>query len=184
MKHHLFAATHWLLKAATLLAGFIIAVLALTLGGLGVVAASAGHFGIPASLHGVARSDALAIAAFAVACGLICIVLVFLALRVTIDIIKTAIAGDPFVNENARRLARIGWLLLAVEAIGFSAHPVFNSLVAHAVPENLRTEANFHFGDFGFGISPVGLLAVLLIFVLAQIFRRGSEMRTELEATV
>jgi hypothetical protein len=31
---------------------------------------------------------------------------------------------------------------------------------------------------------PVGVIAILMIFVLAQIFRRGSEMRAELEATV
>jgi hypothetical protein len=184
MKHHLFALTHWLLKAALLLAALLMALLVLTLGGIAVATASPDHFGIPASLHGVARGDAMGIAAFAIACGLSCIALVFLALRAANDIIKTAISGDPFVNENARRLARIGWLLLAVEVIGLAAHPVFDALVVHAVPAHLRADANFHFGDFGFGMSPVGLLAVLLIFVLAQIFRRGSEMRAELEATV
>jgi len=33
-------------------------------------------------------------------------------------------------------------------------------------------------------ISVTGLFAVLLIFVLAQIFRRGSEMRAELVGTI
>ena len=33
-------------------------------------------------------------------------------------------------------------------------------------------------------ISVTGLFAVLLIFVLAQIFRRGSDMRAELAGTI
>ena len=33
-------------------------------------------------------------------------------------------------------------------------------------------------------ISMIGLFTVLLIFVLAQIFRRGSEMRAELAGTI
>ena len=33
-------------------------------------------------------------------------------------------------------------------------------------------------------ISVTGLFAVLLIFVLAQIFRRGSDMRVELAGTI
>jgi hypothetical protein len=36
----------------------------------------------------------------------------------------------------------------------------------------------------GFDFSPVGVLAALMIFVLAQIFRHGAEMRAELEGTV
>jgi len=33
-------------------------------------------------------------------------------------------------------------------------------------------------------ISVTGLFAVLLIFVLAQVFRRGSDMRAELAGTI
>ena len=183
-KHHLFAVTHWLLKAATLFVLFIAAILALG----GIVVAVTGldpnHLGIPASLGGIARSNALVIAAFAIACGLVCIVLAFFALRAIAEILQTAIGGDPFVRANAERLARIGWLLLAAEVIGFLANPIFNTLVSRLVPEALRVKANLHFDGIGFGMSPIGLLAVLLIFVLAQIFRHGSAMRAELEGMV
>ena len=50
---------------------------------------------------------------------------------------------------------------------------------AAMMPEKIREHVSG-----GFDVSPVGILAALLIFVLAQIFRRGSEMRAELEGTV
>ena len=182
-KDQLFAVTYWLLKAATGLSIFIVAILTLALGGLFVAATNldGNHLGIPADLEGVARSNALWLSTFVVLCGLICIALIFFALRATAEIIQTAISGDPFVNENAIRLVRIGWLLLAVEVVGLMAHPIFKYLVVQFLPEGIRDHANF---NFGFTMSPSGLLAVLLIFVLAQIFRRGSEMRAELEGTV
>ena len=48
----------------------------------------------------------------------------------------------------------------------------------------LQLKDHFKFGGFGFDFSPLGVLAILLVFVLAQIFRHGSEMRAELEGTV
>jgi Protein of unknown function (DUF2975) len=185
-KQHLFAVTHWLLKAAALFVTFIVAVLGLALGGILVAVTNLdpNHLGIPATLEGIARTDALVIAAFVIFCGLICIGLASFALRATREIIETAISGDPFVSANAGRLARIGWLLLAAEVVGLLANPIFDHLVSQLVPEAIRAKANMHFEDIGFGMSPIGLLAVLLIFVLAQIFRHGSAMRAELEATV
>lgn len=180
-KLHIFDLTYWLLKAVTLLTIFIAAILALALGAILVAATNldGNHLGIPESLHGIARINALQIAGFAISVGLICVILILFALRSTAGIIRSAISGDPFVSENAKRLAHIGWLLLGVEVLGFMAHPIFERMVAHLIPENLRGQAHF-----GFDASPIGLLAVLLIFVLAQIFRRGSEMRAELETTV
>jgi hypothetical protein len=184
--HRLFVVTQWLIKAAIVFSVFITALLILSLGAIVVVGThfSAAQLGMPADLAAVDRFKLLAIAAFAIGCGAGCFVLVFLALRATAEIIETATSGDPFVEENAQRLMHIGWLLLAIEVIGFFADPVFNYLTAHLVTANLARQANLHFGGFGFGMSPIGLLAVLLIFVLAQIFRRGSEMRAELQETV
>jgi hypothetical protein len=176
--------THWLLKVAVLLALLIVAVLILALGGIVVAALGADHFGIPASLEGVARGNALTIAGFVVACGLICMALALFALWQAAKIMESALSGDPFVGANAGRLARIGWLLLTAEVVGFLANPIFDHLVSRLVPEAVRTQANVNFDGVGFGMSPIGLLAVLLIFVLAQIFRQGSDMRAELEATV
>jgi DUF2975 family protein len=70
-----------------------------------------------------------------------------------------------------------GWLLLVVQLIGFIANLSLNAVI----PERLKDQVDI---GIGFDLSPVGLLAILMIFVLAQIFRHGSEMRAELEGTV
>ncbi len=180
-QQHLFALTHWLVKAATWLSILLSTVLVLALAGVVVAAMNldGNHLGIPAEIEGVARGAALEIAAAAVVAGLCCVVLVVFTFRAIEGIVDTAISGDPFVNENADRLARVGWLLLALSGVGFVAGGVIKLMVEHLVPANLH-----HHVDFGFGTSPSELLVVLLVFVLAQIFRRGSEMRAELEGTV
>jgi hypothetical protein len=113
------------------------------------------------------------VGAVALSAALICIVMALFAIMLTTRIVETAMSGSPFVNENAGRLMRIGWLLLGIEAIGF----LINLMLAYLLPEKLITSIDLE-------VSPVALLAILLIFVLAQIFRHGSEMRAELEATV
>jgi hypothetical protein len=77
--------------------------------------------------------------------------------------------------ENADRLNYIAWLLLAIQLVGFAA-----DIAANMLPDRIKDHASISFDGF----SAAGILAVLLIFVLAQIFRRGSEMRAELQGTV
>jgi hypothetical protein len=84
-------------------------------------------------------------------------------LRGLLRIIDSAMTGDPFVPENARRLRRIGWLLLLI---------------------TLLFEADEWITDGDFFPAPGGLLTVLLVFVLAQIFDKGSQMRAELQETI
>jgi hypothetical protein len=182
-KHHLFTVTHWLLQAATIFCIFISAVLALAfiavvlaLGALLLAPSLLAHFAIPLSVEGVPLDTILGAALFLVAGGLIGTVFVLLAIRATSGILETAIAGDPFVGDNADRLKRIGWLLLGVMMAQFLS----TTMVAWIAPDN---NIAGHI-DGGSGPSLAGLLAVLLIFVLARIFRHGSEMRAELEGTV
>jgi hypothetical protein len=77
-------------------------------------------------------------------------------------IVDSAMTGDPFVPENARRLRRIGWLLLVM---------------------TLLIEAGEWISE-GISIPMGGLVTVLLVFVLAQIFDKGSHMRAELQETI
>ena len=109
-QQHLFALTHWLVKAATWLSILLSTVLVLALAGVVVAAMNldGNHLGIPAEIEGVARGAALEIAAAAVVAGLCCVVLVVFTFRAIEGIVDTAISGDPFVNENADRLARVG----------------------------------------------------------------------------
>ena len=68
----------------------------------------------------------------------------------------------------------LGWLLVAMQIVGLTA-----GMIVSLFPQAMRDHV-----QAGFDPSPIGILAVLLIFVLAQIFRRGAQMRAELEGTV
>lgn len=88
-------------------------------------------------------------------------------LRQALAIVESARAGDPFVPENAARLRRMGWLLLAI-----------NVVVTTTVSWGLRGRVALP------PVSVTSLLTVLMVFVIARIFEVGSRMRTELEGTI
>jgi hypothetical protein len=174
--HHLFALTRLLLRLATLFALFLIAVLSLTLAALALAAAGVWHIPIPANeLNGIPVGQIIAIASLAIMAGVVCIALAAWMFLLTARIIDNASSGDPFVTENADRLNYIAWLLLAIQLVGF-----ITDVAANMLPDKIKDHVSVGFDGF----SAAGILAVLLIFVLAQIFRRGSEMRAELEGTV
>ena len=179
----LFSVTSLLLKLATWFCYFLTAVLSLAL--VAIVLALAvlliapaflKVFSIPVMVEGVPLDTILATALFEVAGSLVCTIFVLLAIRATRGILATAIAGDPFVSDNAERLKRIGWCLLGVMVAQF----LYTTIVVWIAPDN---NIMGHIGDSE-GPSLAGCLAVLLIFVLARIFRHGSAMRDELESTV
>jgi hypothetical protein len=173
--HHLFTVTRWLLRAATLFSLFLIAALGLALGALVLASLGVVHLPIPENeIQGMAIGQIFQAASLAITTGMICIALIAYMLLLTARIIDTASTGDPFVTENATRLNRIAWLLLAIQATGLAFDIVMNFF-----PQKITDKISA-----GFDVSASGILAALLIFVLAQIFRRGSEMRSELEGTV
>jgi len=176
-KSYLFAVTHWLLTAGAILLllftvlmvvaeGALAAALLLNLGG--------NFLDLPAVIDGVSRNTVLAIAMLVIAALAVGALVFALICQLTAKIVESAMLGDPFVSENATRLTQIGWLLVGMEIAGVVAGLCFAQL-----PGGLRHEVQFD-SDF----SPVGILGILLIFVLAQVFRRGSEMRAELEGMV
>ena len=87
-------------------------------------------------------------------------------------IVATVLAGDPFVAANADRLQRIGWGLLVLQLLDLALggiSVVFSRLgVDHAT------------WTPGF----TGWIAVLMIFVLARVFRVGAAMSDDLAMTV
>ena len=91
--------------------------------------------------------------------------------------------GDPFVPENAERLARMGWLVLAgqIASIPVGALVMWIASIIEDSPAAGHAYADIH-ADFGFSAS--SLLLMLVLFILARVFRRGAEMREELEGTV
>jgi dipeptide/tripeptide permease len=174
---HLFAVTGWLLNAGMLFSLFLVAVLALAFGACVLAATGLVHLPIPAEdlkeMGDISLTLIFTAGAIACASGIFLIGLLALVLLMTARIVKTA-DTDPFVEANARRLMQIGWLLLAMQAVGLAA-----DMLMSLFPKEINDHVHA-----GFDLSPVGVLAALLIFVLAQIFRQGAQMRADLEGTV
>jgi hypothetical protein len=182
----LFSVTYFLLKAATILCFLAAGLLLLCLLGLsGVMLTNlADALEIPALLEGVPRNQVLAVGLVALAGGFIYVLLAMLVFILFTKIVETAMTGDPFVAQNADRLTKAGWLLLATYGVGIVTGIAALGMVPAKLMEKAGEDApNLIHIDNG-NPSPVGLLSILLIFVLAQIFRRGAEMRAELEGTV
>ena len=89
-----------------------------------------------------------------------------------IAIVRTAIAGDPFITDNANGLRIIGWALLAIQIID-----LFSGILMMRFSEVTGEYA-------GWSPAVTGWLAALLMFVLARIFDHGARMRDDLEGTV
>jgi len=175
--HHLFTATGWVLNAGMLVSLFLTGILVLAFGACVLAATGIVHLPIPTEdlkdLKDISLGLVFVAGAIACASGIFLLALLSLVLLMTARIVKTA-ETDPFVADNARRLMQIGWLLLAMQVVGFTGDMII-SLFPKTVSDHVQA---------GFDLSPIGILAVLLIFVLAQIFRRGAQMRAELEGTV
>lgn len=87
-------------------------------------------------------------------------------------ILASVEAGEAFVAENGRRLRQIAWAWLAIQIAD-----LFFGVVA------VRVSAGS--GEYlGWSPSIGGWIAVLLLFVLAEVWTQGAAMRDELDATV
>ena len=174
----LFAVTQWVLRAGiivtTVLVGLFVLAIAVTIFAL---ATSRVPLDRIAHATGVAMSAGevgrMALTAWVGA--IVALVLVQLILRTLRRVVASASVGDPFVEANAARLVRVAWLLLGVDVVDALLKPTVYLLAPAAVRAKVHHVVH---------ISVTGLFAVLLIFVLAQIFRRGSEMRAELAGTI
>lgn len=91
--------------------------------------------------------------------------------------------GDPFIPENAVRLSRMGWLVLIgqVASIPVGAAVVWLAKLVEDAPPSVHIRADVY-SDFGF--SGGGILLMLVLFILARVFKRGAELQEELEGTV
>jgi Protein of unknown function (DUF2975) len=93
-------------------------------------------------------------------------------------IAKSVGDGDPFIPVNAQRLSRMGWVVVVGEVasvpIGAAVYWVA-SIVEDS--DNVRV-------DDDFGVTATGILLILVLFILARVFRHGAAMRDDLEGTV
>ena len=87
-------------------------------------------------------------------------------------IFTTLTAGDPFHPDNVLRLRSIGFALAALELINYVA----NIVSAWAFRDQV--------GSARFPFNPTAWFAVLVVFVLAEVFREGARLRRESELTI
>ena len=112
--------------------------------------------------------ELMAIVRIALVIGLVVVPLAHVALTRLRDIVATVRVGDPFVADNARRLTAIAWALLGIMMCDLAFGYV-----------SMMTDP-----QMGWTFSLTGWLAVLLLFVLARVFKAGTRMRDEIEGTV
>ena len=99
-------------------------------------------------------------------------------LLLLLRIVNSVSEGDPFVPANAMRLSRMGWLALGSQLAMIPLGAM--TLWLESITENAK---NVHI-DAEFGLSGEGMLLALVLFILARVFRKGTDMREELEGTV
>lgn len=174
----LFAVTQWVLRAGIIVTTLLISMYVLGVATMIFVLTTSrlpldriAHWtGVTMTANEIGR---MALAAFVGAMA--ALTLVQFILRALRRVVASASIGDPFIEANAVELVRVAWLLLGVEVIDALIKPVVYLLAPDAVRAKIHDIVH---------ISVTGLFAVLLIFVLAQIFRRGSDMRAELAGTI
>ena len=90
-------------------------------------------------------------------------------------IFQTLVVGDPFHPANVRRLRVIGAALAGLE-LGRYAFAVIAHLIVHSL--------GLAKVDLGGGVNLNTWFSVLVIVVLAEVFREGARLRGEAELTI
>lgn len=93
-------------------------------------------------------------------------------------IIDTVGDGDPFVPENASRLNTMAWLMVGVYGLGIAI-----TAAGIAVADWARDFEGAHFTT-SIGFDASSILLIVVLFILARVFRHGAAMREDLEGTV
>lgn len=123
------------------------------------VGSVAGHEGIVAGMRAI------------MVIGIVGAPIAYVVLSQLLRIVESVRGGEPFTIENAGRLRTIAWALLGLELLHICV--VASAVATQEVP--LHISSNF---------NVTGGLAILLLFVLAQVFLVGTRMREDLEGTV
>lgn len=95
-------------------------------------------------------------------------------------IFATLIAGDPFVPQNAGHLRLIAIALIIYQVIRYTAQGVVNLLISVLGPASpgdpvMATQFTLNLSVW---------FAVLVLFVLSEVFREGTRLREEQKLTI
>lgn len=125
------------------------------------VGAVAGHEGVVTGMRAI------------MVIGILATPIAYVVLSRLLRIVESVRTGEPFTMDNAMRLRTIAWALLGLELLHICVVGIASAVSTKQVP--LRINGNFH---------PIGWLAILLLFVLAEVFVEGTRMREDLEGVV
>jgi Protein of unknown function (DUF2975) len=125
------------------------------------VGAVAGHEGVVAGMRAI------------MVIGIVGVPIAHVVFSRLLRIVESVRTGEPFTMDNGGRLRTIAWALLGLELLHICVVAIASAVSTKEVP--LRMSANFQL---------TGWLAILLLFVLAQVFLEGTRMREDLEGTV
>lgn len=106
------------------------------------------------------------------------VVLIFIFFGKLRAIIASVGEGDPFVPENAGRLNLMAWLALALQLLLVPAAGLGLLLARWADQfdnQNITIDAGLDLG---------GIMMVIVLFILARVFKHGAAMREDLEGTI
>ncbi len=101
------------------------------------------------------------------------LVLCLVFLRHLARLLRSAAGARPFTHANAQRLQRMAWLMLAMEVLSI----IIGVYASWMGPD-------FAWMEVGGGMSITGLIAVLMLFVMAHVFAVGTAMREDLDRVV
>jgi hypothetical protein len=172
-----------LLTAARLVIGFLMIVLGIGIAAIAIAIPALllnqekvlAEFAEKGAAVGPEIFGAIVIAMLCLA-GFLALAIWFLALLRTI--VNTVAEGDPFVPDNARRLARMGWIVVGTQVVTIPAMAMLLWIA-----EALKEAEGYHIDADG-GVSGGAIVLILVLFILARVFRHGAAMREDLEGTV
>jgi hypothetical protein len=153
-------------------AGFVLFILVVMLVTQGALTETLAPDGIPMTI--AASPPTVISISLVIAANLTAMFFFFGKMRALIESVGK---GDPFIPENARRLNAMAWLLLGAkvlaEIVGW-----LRLYLANLMDEQGANTFDFNLYDLH------SFLIVLVLFILARVFRHGAAMREDLEGTV
>jgi len=129
------------------------------------------------------RSDTIEASPLSVIAIAVLLALIFAALSLFFGKLRAIIAsvseGDPFTPENATCLNSMAWLFLGVKV----STMLVAGLRLHLT--SLMDKGASSGNVLGFGLYDLdAILIVIVLFILARVFRHGAAMREDLKGTV
>jgi hypothetical protein len=115
-----------------------------------------------------------------VAIGLLPLLLVAAVLWLLRGLARSVRHGDPFSAANVRRLRQLGLLFL----LGYPAMVILTRLLQDWLVTTLPVLPLGGIGTTLDVISPIALLAGLVMFFLAEVFAHGLRLREDVEGTI